>query len=232
MDDPDVDASFTGENRATLAVRNIAARMEDRPGSTFAPSDILPQDGHQPYPKRAESDLRTSYEDDRELFFGAPRGHSMSDRRSVSPPSVFDRPEGQNEHDTEPTTRGSEEHESYDLKPPPPNVTHENIESLATRFFSNDHLDLIIRDPNAGPRFIHFLEQYKPQYSSTLQHYIQARKAITAVEYANAVVDRIPTAEGEPPSIAASLDETFDLRARQIAEDLVEEALPSYLTQR
>ena len=152
--------------------------------------------------------------------------------RSASPPSVFDRPDDSQERETEPTTRGSDDPEAYDLKPPAPSVRHDNIEELATRFFSDDHLDIILRDQNAGPRFVRFLDQYKPQYATTLTHYIESRKAITAVEYANAIADQVPTEEGESPHIAAKLDETFAAKSQRILEDLVEEALPAFLTHR
>lgn len=220
-------------SRATRAVKKITERMRSRPESTFAPSDILPADGQQPYPKRPESDFRPSYDERRDELFGVPSdGIPMSGEHSAGPPSVFDQPDGQQEHETEPTTVGSDEQEGYDLKPPPPNISDENVEALATRFFSNDHLDVIIRDQNAGPRFTQFLEQFRPQYSSSLRHYLQARKAATAVEYANAVATNIPASQGESPFIAASMDATFDAKSREIAEELLEEALPAYLTHR
>ena len=76
------------------AVKNIAHRMKSKAESTFestfAPSDILPADGQQPYPKRAESDFRPSYDDRRDEFFGVPYSQRpMSSGRSNSPPSVF-----------------------------------------------------------------------------------------------------------------------------------------------
>lgn len=240
--------SSSSVSRATRAVKNISQRMKskpdrldkperfEKPESTFAPSDILPQDGQQPYPKRAESDLRPSYEDQRDVFFGSPAEAPMSGRQSTDPPSVFDPADGQQEHETEPTTRGSDEQEpeqeSYDLKPPPPTVSHENMVTLAARLFSTEHLDFILRDHNAGPRFVQFLEQYKPQYSETLQHYIKARKALTAVQYANAIADGVLSGQDGSSLPAAKINESFDARAKQIAEDLVEEALPSYLTHR
>lgn len=225
--------SLTGASRASRAVKNISERMRSRPESTFAPSDILPTDGQQPYPKRPESDFRPSYDERREELFGVPSsGYPMSGERSASPPSVFDQPDEQQEHGTEPTTQASDDQEGYDLKPPPPNISNENIEALAIRFFSNDHLDIIIRDKNAGARFTQFLEQFRPQYSPSLRHYLQARKAATAVEYANAIATNIPVTHGEPQFVAASINENFDAKSREIAEELLDEALPAYLTHR
>ncbi|KAK5167981.1 uncharacterized protein LTR77_006548 [Saxophila tyrrhenica] len=231
MSDADVERRLTGASRASRAVRHISQRMRSKPESTFAPSDILPEDGYTPYPKRPESDFRPSYEDNPEQIFGAP-AEPMSANGSVSPPSVFDAPDGRQEYGTEATTQASDEPGDYDLKPPPPNKSHANVEELGIRFFSNDHLDHIVRDQNSGQRFVQFLEQFRPQYSTQLQHYIQARKAMTAIEYANSIADNIPAGRGELPYVAASVDEAFDAKSKAMAEDLVEEALPAYLTHR
>ena len=205
--------------------------MNSRPASTFSPSDILPQDGHQPYPKRPPSDADEEQERDEQAVLGASSTAPMSGNGSASPPSVFDGPEEQHERVT-PTTQASDEREAYDLKAPAPNVSHANIEELAGRFFSTDHLHTILRDHNAGPRFLRFLHEYKPQHSTTLTHYIESRKAITAVAYANAIAEHIPTDEGESPHIAATLDDAFTAKSQSILEDLIEDALPAYLTHR
>ena len=156
----------------------------------------------------------------------------MSGDGSHTPPSVFDNA-ATREQDTEPTTaRDSEEPESYDLKPPPPTVSHDNLELLASRFFSVDHLDIMLRDPNLANRFTRFLEHYRPQYTSTLSHYLEARKAIAAVDYANALAETIPSTDGGERFAAATFDEAFEMKARQIAEDLIDDALPAYLTHR
>ena len=156
----------------------------------------------------------------------------MSGNGSVSPPSVFDRPDERGDRDTEPTTQASDEPGAYDLKPPPPAVSHENIEALADRFFSVDHLDTILRNPSSGPRFISFLNEHRPHHATSLTHYIESKKAITAIQYANAIADQIPSSPGESPHGAATLNEAFESKSRRIVEDLVEEALPAYLTHR
>lgn len=210
------------------------SRMGSQAPSTFSPSDILPQDGHRPNPKRPESDAEYESEANGQPVFGAPAGEPMSGNngRSASPPSVFDRQDDSRERDTEPTTQDSDDPGAYDLKPPAPSISHENIEELTDRFFSADHLDVILRDQNAGPRFVRFLNQYKPRYATTLTHYIESRKAITAVEYANAIAEQIPTNEGESSYIAAALDDAFATKSQKILEDLLVEALPAFLTHR
>jgi hypothetical protein len=212
--------------------------MGSQAESTFSPSDILPRDGHQPYPKRPPSDADYAHEEEEEEgqpVFGAPSGAPVpgnGNGRSASPPSIFDKPSSSQERGTEPTTQGSDDPGAYDLKPPAPLISHDNIEVLADRFFSADHLDMILRDQYAGPRFVRFLNQYKPRYATTLTHYIESRKAITAVEYANAIASQIPADEGEDRHVAATLGEAFEAKSQRILDDLVEEALPAFLTHR
>lgn len=172
--------------------------------------------------------------------FGVPAGagaagpREMSRAGSISPPSVFDDNPDDGRY-TEPTTgleSGSPDETSYDLKPPPPSVSHTNVEALALRFFSVDHLNIILRDSVLAGRFAKFLEQYRPQHAKTLAKYFDTKKAATAIEYANAVAESIPTAPGFPPYVAATLDDRFEAHMRELVDDLVEDALPAYVTHR
>ena len=227
--------SRTSERFKRLISPSRDSHMGSRAGSTFSPSDILPQDGYEPYPKRPQSDADHERAKQGEGQFGAPAGAPVSGNgndRSASPPSVFDKPSSSQERGTELTTQGSDDPGAYDLKAPAPAVSHDNVEALADRWYSSDHLDIILRDPNAGPRFVRFIEEYKPQYATTLTHYTELRKAITAIEYANAIAEHIPADEGEEPHIAATLDESFAAKSQRILDELVEEALPAFLTHR
>ncbi|KAK4507193.1 hypothetical protein PRZ48_000928 [Zasmidium cellare] len=170
-------------------------------------------------------------------------GEHMSAIASPAPPSVFDIPEEQEQHDethTEPTTaldsgRESDDQDSYNLKPPPPPSVNQNqngLEELATRFLSAEHLDVILADYALALRFTRFLDQYRPHHTDALKQYAQARKAIAAVEYANAIARQLQTQPGRRPIAAATLDQQFEARSKQTVESLVEEALPAYLTHR
>lgn len=157
---------------------------------------------------------------------------------SAEQPDIFD--EQLHSHDphsssTEPTTAfgsGEDESGSYDLKPPAPSVSQSNLEALSLRFFSVDHLDTILKDPSLSARFSRFLNQYRPQQVPKLNQYFEAKKAQAAVEYANAVAEQLPVQEGHPPYIAATLNERFRCHLREDVEDLVEDALPAYVTHR
>lgn len=155
---------------------------------------------------------------------------------SVDPGLVFDDlHEESQDHFTEPTTAfgsGIEEQGSYDLKPPAPSVSQSNLEALAARFFSVDHLNTILKDPALANRFSRFLHQYRTQHIPILNQYFNAKKAQAAVEYANAVANQLPVDGDHAPYIAATLNARFDSRTKELVEDLVEDALPAYVTHR
>jgi len=132
---------------------------------------------------------------------------------------------------TQPTSRGlsSDEplHGSYDLKPPLPSMPLSNLELLADRLFSLDHLRLIMRDSALFARFSNFLDKYRPHAAQSLARYLDTQKAITAVDYANALAEKL-----HPGASAALLDASFESHARNAIEDLVNDALPGYITHR
>lgn len=120
---------------------------------------------------------------------------------------------------------GDEVPGSYDLKPPPPATALSNIEFLADRLFSIDHLKIIIRDSSALTRFHNFLQRYNPDLSPVLHRYVETQKALSAVEYANAVASTISKG-----SYAAAIDPEFEARTSDAVDTLVNHALPSYIT--
>jgi len=230
--------------------------------STFNPSDILPHNLSRTFPEDLPDEapaagrrtIADNMGDDDEdcdqrdvspppsAAFGAQAGVlPISASGSVSPPSVFDPPDGgeygiaadRRAQSTQATTALDDsaaalDEPSYDLKPPAPAVSPANLERLAVRLFSSDHLDVILRDRATKARLSAFLAQYRPQHAAALARYVEAKKALAAVEYANAVAETIlPECGG-----AAVLDTRFNAAAREAAEDLVEDALPAYVTHR
>lgn len=220
----------SGTTMSSLRVVNVSPKLEsslkDPPLSPL--DDILASPLSTP-PRLAHEPFTSYYEE------------HMSPIASPAPPSVFDIPEEQHdETHTEPTTaldsgRDSEDQDSYNLKPPLPPTAYQKqsgLEELATRFFSIEHLNVILQDYALTLRFTRFLDQYRPQHISALKQYAEARKAIAAVEYANAIAKQLQTLPGQRPLAAATLDERFEASSKQTVQDLVEEALPAYLTHR
>lgn len=216
-------------SRLTRLSRHSSKRSSN---NNFSPSDILPQDGHKPYPNRPQSDgIPEQHEQpvEGQLLLGAPE----SDQDSNSPPKQEANVNGEPNHEPEPASQDeSDEPESYDLNPPAPKTQQTNIEATTLRFFSADHLDLILRDTNHAARLRRFLDTFMPRHASALTQYVELRKAFAAIEYANAIAHKVSRGSNDSPLIAANYDETFGTELRDTAEALVEEALPAYLTNR
>lgn len=222
----------------------LAAARDSSPAimhtSTFDPANILPDDQlPQTHPQELDDKLDSpiAARGSQQASGASPYAPMSATARSVSPPSVFDNSEeARLEPYTEPTTAfgsgSGDEPASYDLKPPPPSTSHDNVEALSQRLWSTDHLDTILLDQAQSGRFTKFLNQYRPNHVSNLTRYMETRKAISAIQYANAVAEQIPTPSGHPPYIAAHLDDRFEAKSRRIVEELVEEALPAYITHR
>lgn len=121
---------------------------------------------------------------------------------------------------------------NFDLKPPPPNSKVKNVDTLSEQLFSGDHLRVILKDPSFFLRFTAFLNRYRPHSAPTLVRYLEAQKAMKAVEYANALAETIRPSPGEhsSPCPAASIDPRFEARSKRSFESLVNEALPAYIT--
>ena len=129
-------------------------------------------------------------------------------------------------------TRRHSDAGNFDLKPPPPNTKVKNIDILSEQLFSGDHLRVILKDPSFFLRFTAFLNRYKPHSAPVLVRYLEAQKALKAVEYANALAETIKPGNGEhtSPCPAASVDPRFEARLKRSFDSLVNEALPAYIT--
>ncbi|KAI4238985.1 MAG: hypothetical protein LQ352_007828, partial [Teloschistes flavicans] len=125
--------------------------------------------------------------------------------------------------------------QDFDLKPPPPKRPGKFLETHSEQLFSDAHLRTILRDSTFFMRFTAFLNRYKPSSAPILIRYLEAQKAIKAVEYANALAESLKPIQGDTsshiPCLAATLDARFESRSRRAMENLVNEALPAYITQ-
>ena len=139
---------------------------------------------------------------------------------------------GSPENPPKPERRTSDNAHNFDLKPPPPNSKVKNLDTLSEQLFSGDHLRIILKDPSFFLRFTAFLNRYRPHSAPILVRYLEAQKAMKAVEYANALAETIRPTPGEhsSPCPAASIDPRFEARSKRSFESLVNEALPAYIT--
>ena len=142
-------------------------------------------------------------------------------------------PNGSSEDAPKPEWKTSGDNvQNFDLKPPPPNSKVKNLDTLSEKLFSGDHLRVILNDPSFFLRFTAFLNRYRPHSAPILVRYLEARKAMKAVEYANALAETMNPTPGDhsSPCPAASIDPRFEARSNRSFESLVNEALPAYIT--
>jgi hypothetical protein len=79
----------------------------------------------------------------------------------------------------------------FDLGATLPTQDDGSIEAVMRRLFSAEHLNFILADHALFHRFSAFLNQYKSKLVPTLIRYLEMRKAMKAIEYANAVARQI-----------------------------------------
>ena len=124
--------------------------------------------------------------------------------------------------------------QNFDLNPPAPRKSVKMLDSLSERIFSSEHLRVILHDPTFFMRFTAFLSRYKPECSPLLVRYLEAQKAIKAVEYANALAESMKPIPGDEsssiPCVVATIDAGFEQRSQRAFDTLVNEALPAYVT--
>lgn len=115
---------------------------------------------------------------------------------------------------------------TFDLHPPRRDRPMSDIELLAERLFSVDHLRVIVRDGPSLVRMLMFLDKYKPDLRPLFRRYVETSKAATAIRYANAVFDP----KGASPCPAASIDERYEAQCTEMEEVLSVHALPTFIT--
>ncbi|PSR74859.1 hypothetical protein BD289DRAFT_497613 [Coniella lustricola] len=107
------------------------------------------------------------------------------------------------------------------------------LERRALLLFSPTHLRLVFEDLGLLRRFTAFLVERRGEYVPLLLYYLDARKALAAIAYANAVAGALRPLDGAALSkTCAPNTENEVLRAKAEAafETLANEALPAWVT--
>ncbi|KAJ5334035.1 PAS-associated C-terminal [Penicillium brevicompactum] len=133
----------------------------------------------------------------------------------------------------------SEENGSYDLIAPYEggDLPLHKLERLADIMFSSEHMLTILNNPRYLTRFRDFLLEERPRSISTLTYYLNAAKALKAIQYANALV-RL-SVDVPPPAVHTS-EETVGVTENRVLEQrvidgllaLTAEELPAFITSR
>jgi hypothetical protein len=124
--------------------------------------------------------------------------------------------------------------DSFDLVAPDETAQCEfPLEAQADELFSREHLEAIFQHPPSLHKFTAFISHAKPKLVPILVYYLDALKALRAINYANAVAEALDTVEGYEftqhpprPTVNAILEE----KAKNAFEVLVRDALPAFIT--
>lgn len=124
---------------------------------------------------------------------------------------------------------------SFDLVAPPEEGHHTfSLEERSLQMFSEEHLRLIFANSSSLLRFTAFLSTHRPQSVPTLIYYLDALKALKAIQYANAIAGALaPIAEHSFTSspCETTANQQLEDRARKAFTSLAEQDLPAYITQ-
>lgn len=109
------------------------------------------------------------------------------------------------------------------------------LERQADTMFSPEHMLTILRSPCYLARFRDFLVSERPRSIPTLTYYLNACKALKAIQYANALVRLsvdVPTAgiESAEEPVGPTTNSALETRVQDALNALTAEELPAFIT--
>ena len=123
---------------------------------------------------------------------------------------------------------------SFELVAPAQGIREEySLEKRSQSLFSRDHLQIIFADPALLFKFTAFLSTHRPQSVPLLVYYLDALKAIRAINYANAVCEALDPIDGHEFTsqlVKPLVNTVLEQKANNAFDALVREELPAYIT--
>ncbi|KAJ5801507.1 uncharacterized protein N7518_003575 [Penicillium psychrosexuale] len=109
------------------------------------------------------------------------------------------------------------------------------LERQADLMFCSDHMLVILSTPRYLARFREFLAQERPGSFSTLNYYLNASKALKAIEYANSLVRSVvdvPTSGIKTAEhlVGSTVNAALERRVQAALDALTAEELPAFIT--
>ncbi|KAJ5661876.1 PAS-associated C-terminal [Penicillium maclennaniae] len=133
----------------------------------------------------------------------------------------------------------NEEHEdgSFDLVAPyeSDETPLHSLERQADTMFSSEHMLTILTNPRYLARFRDFLVAERPKSIPVLTYYLNAKKALKALQYANSLVRLsvdVPTAgiKNSKQPVGDTVNAALEARVQDALEALTAEELPAFIT--
>ena len=124
---------------------------------------------------------------------------------------------------------------SFDLVAPTEiqNSKGYSLEQQSEKLFSKEHLEEIFKDTASLLRFTSFLTMARPKSVPVLVYYLDALKALRAINYANAVAEALEPLEGheftQNPA-RTTVNAILEEKARAAFDTLVRDDLPAFIT--
>jgi hypothetical protein len=123
---------------------------------------------------------------------------------------------------------------SWDLVVPEEEDHHVfSLEARSEQLFSKSHLAAIFKDTPSLLRFTSFLSAARPTSLPILIYYLDALKALRAINYANAVAEAlepIPGLEFTDTQARPTVNGILEEKAKQAFDILVRDDLPAFIT--
>ncbi|KAL1625615.1 hypothetical protein SLS56_007199 [Neofusicoccum ribis] len=123
---------------------------------------------------------------------------------------------------------------NFDLVAP---IDHEagdySLERRSEKISSKEHLHAIFSDPALLNKFTSFLSAYRPKSIPLLVYYLDALKALRAINYANAVAEAlepIDNMEFSTHPARPTVNSILEEKAEKAFEQLVRDDLPAYVS--
>ncbi|KAF2756535.1 hypothetical protein EJ05DRAFT_67178 [Pseudovirgaria hyperparasitica] len=153
---------------------------------------------------------------------------------SVEPGALYDRGPSEAHEKLHPLTEDNPD--SFDLLSPDANLRSSKSYSLEERselMFSRKHLQAIFQDPHQLHRFTAFLTSSRPKSIPLLIYYLDALKALRAINYANAVAEALDPIENlafTEHAARPTMNGVLEEKASAAFDVLVCEDLPAFIT--
>ena len=124
---------------------------------------------------------------------------------------------------------------NFDLLPPAEvqNVSAYSLEQRSEELVSEEHLQEIFDDSSLLLKFTSFLASHRPQSMPLLEFYLDAMKALKAINYANSITESLQVLPGfdfaqQLPT--QTINATLEAKAKAAFTALAQADLPAYVT--
>ncbi|KAH7322598.1 hypothetical protein B0I35DRAFT_370957 [Stachybotrys elegans] len=159
----------------------------------------------------------------------------LSSTASSHEPSILPGLQVTDQDGLKPLTEEEFDPASFDLVVPVnPTVKPYSLETQSKLLFSIKHLAVIFQDPSLLQRFTNFLHAFRPRSVPLLLYYLDAVKALQAIEYASALsanLDVIPGLDFTADKVTDITAQALREKADKAFETMANNDLPAFITQ-